>query len=183
MLLILFDKIKDLYTHSMLFEYDFESDIQMHSLGFNKKGELFYSVIFLPEDLIAKLPLKKYPRLRVEGGMDSIPFEAALQPAKGKWYLIVSNDFMKRQNLKLGDSVKVHFNIADQEYIDIPSELQNALNQDSDASEIWNTLTTGKKRGYAVHVAGAKQSETRVRRAEKMITYILEGKNAGGRLF
>ena len=167
----------------MLYQYDFESEIQMHSLGFNNKGELFYTVIFLPEDLIPKLPLKQYPRLRIEGGMDSIPFEAALQPAKGRWYLLVSREFMKNQNLQLGDVIKVHFNIGDQDYIDIPDELQEALDSNSDATKIWNNLTIGKKRGYAVHVTNAKKAETRLKRAEKMITYILEGKNSGGRLF
>lgn len=165
------------------YKYSFESHIHEHSLGFNKNGELVYTVLFLPEQLVSDLPLDKYPRLRVDGEMHGIPFEAAMQPAKGKWYVLISRTFMKRQELNIGDLVEVRFNIGDQNYVEIPEELKNALDEDSKALDIWNTLTAGKKRGYAVYVSSAKQVVTREKRALKMIQYILEGKSSGGRSF
>lgn len=152
-------------------------------MGVNKKGELFYTVLFLPNDLLGDLPLKEYPRLRVDGEMFDIPFEGALQPAKGRWYLLISRAFMKEHGLGLGDWVEVRFNIGDQDHVDVPEELQRAIEANSKAAKLWKSLTPGKKRGYATQVASAKQATTRETRALKMIEYMLEGKNAGGRSF
>jgi len=152
-------------------------------MGINKKGELFYTVLFLPQSLIDQLPLKKYPRLRIEGEMHGIEFGGAVQPAKGRYYLLISRDFMQKQGLALGDLVDVRFNIADQDHVDVPTELATALANSEAANAIWQTLTPGKKRGYAAHVAAAKQPATRERRAAKMIGFIVEGKNSGGRPF
>ncbi|MDJ0752097.1 MAG: YdeI/OmpD-associated family protein [Ardenticatenaceae bacterium] len=165
------------------YQHSFVAHIQEHSLGFNKNGELIYTVLFLPDDVIDDLPLDKNPRLRLEGEMHEHPFEGAVQPAKGRWYLLISRTFMKKHNLDLGDSVEVRFNIADQNYVEVPAELKRALDENDEALRVWATLSAGKKRGYAAHVSAAKKSPTRERRALKMIEYILEGKNAGGRSF
>jgi len=152
-------------------------------MGVNSRGELFYTVLFLPQELIADLPLKQYPRLRIDGEMYEMPFEGALQPAKGRWYLLISQAFMKEHQLALGDLVEVRFNIGDQDHVDVPQELLAALEENKAAAKIWSTLTSGKKRGYASHVSSAKREETRGKRAQKMIGFILEGKNSGGRPF
>lgn len=163
------------------YKYRFSSEIQAHSVGHNKKGELKYNVLFLPEDVINALPLAQYPRLRVDGEMHDIPFEAALHPSMGKWYLLVSRAFMREHDLHLGDSVEVQFNIDDQDRVTVPSALQEALSQNERVLELWNTLTPGRRRGYAAQVAAAKREETRQKRAQKMIRYLLDNKNAGGR--
>jgi len=49
------------------------------------------------------------------------------------------------------------------------------------AQAIWEQMTPGKKRGFATTVTSAKKAETRHTRSQKMIQYILEGKNPGGR--
>lgn len=165
------------YTHR------FESLIQEHSMGFNAKGELIYTVLFLPDQLTNDLPLAQNPRLRVEGEMHGIPFEGALQPARGKWYLLISRSFMKEQGLALGDAVEVSFNVGDPNHVKVPVELEEALNANSRALAVWEGLTAGKRRGYASHVSSAKQAATRKRRASKMIQYIVDGKNSGGRSF
>ncbi|MEM7336893.1 MAG: YdeI/OmpD-associated family protein [Chloroflexota bacterium] len=163
------------------YKYEFNGRIQQHSVGINKRGELFYTVIFLPDSVTNQLPLKKYPRLRVEGEMHDLPFQGALQPAKGRWYLLLSQRFLKENHLSLGNEIDVRFNIGDQDHVEMPIELQQALDAHEAAKALWNTFTPGKKRGFATTVSSAKRAETRQTRAEKMIQYILEGKNPGGR--
>lgn len=163
------------------YKHQFVSTIEKHSMGVNSRGELFYNVVFIPDALRQALPLKQYPRLRIDGEMHDIPIEAALQPAKGRSYLLISQAFMKQHGLTLGDEVEVRFNVGDQDFVDVPEELQQALYANEAALAKWEALTPGKKRGYASQVASAKRQATRVSRAEKMIGFILEGRNAGRR--
>lgn len=165
------------------YQYKFTSIIEQHSMGFNRRGELFYTALFIPDALHRDLPLKKYPRLRIDGEMHNMPIEAALQPAKGRSYLLISQVFMKEQQLSLGDEVEVRFNIGDQNYVNVPDELQQALDANEAAMAKWVSLTAGKKRGYATQVASAKRHSTRIARAQKMIEFMLKDKNAGGRPF
>ena len=110
-----------------------------------------------------------------------MPFEAALHPAKGRSYLLISQAFMHEHQLNLGDEVAVRFNIGNQDFVDVPDELQQALDANEAAKERWVSLSAGKKRGYAAQVASAKRQSTRITRAQKMIGLIQEHKDAGGR--
>ena len=51
----------------------------------------------------------------------------------------------------------------------IPAELQTLLDKDKQASDFFNTLTKGYKKGYCDWVGSAKQEATRQSRAEKAI--------------
>ena len=164
------------------YDQEFTGRIEQHSMGHNRRGELFYTVVFVPEHVTKTLPMKEFPRLRVEGEVAEIPFEGAMQPAKGKkWYLLLSQKFLKQNDLTFGEEVEVRFNIGDQDFVDVPAELEAALAANEKAAELWRTFTPGKKRGFATTVSSAKQTSTREKRARKMVGYMLEGKNPGGR--
>ncbi len=62
------------------------------------------------------------------------------------------------------------------EELDLPDELVEALDSDAVLAEAWRSLTPGRRRGWALHVAGAKQAGTRRDRIEKARPRILEGK-------
>jgi len=59
--------------------------------------------------------------------------------------------------------------------VDIPPELDEAFAADPDFAQAFQALTPGRQRGYLIHFAGAKQSETRNRRIEKHRDRILDG--------
>lgn len=59
---------------------------------------------------------------------------------------------------------------------DVPDEFQQKLDEDPELKAAFEDLTPGRKRGYLLHFSGAKQSKTRVRRVEKCIPKIMEGK-------
>ncbi len=164
------------------YQYEFTGRIEQHSMGHNSRGELFYTVVFVPNDVIQTLPMAEYPRLRIEGEVNEMPFEGAMQPAKGKrWYLLLSQKFLKQNGLTFGDEIEARFNIGDQDFVDVPAELEAAIGANEKAAELWRNFTPGKKRGFASMVSSAKQTATREKRALKMIGYMLEGKNPGGR--
>ena len=59
--------------------------------------------------------------------------------------------------------------------VEIPLELERALEGDQNARAAFADLTLGKRREYAEHVAEAKRAETRVRRIEKILPMIRAG--------
>ena len=59
---------------------------------------------------------------------------------------------------------------------DAPQELTDALDADPALADAFAALTPGRKRGYFLHIGGAKQSATRIRRIEKLRPQIFAGK-------
>lgn len=60
--------------------------------------------------------------------------------------------------------------------LDLPEELIARLEADPELQEAWDALTPGRRRGYVLHVSGAKQAKTREARIDKWTPRILEGK-------
>ncbi len=60
--------------------------------------------------------------------------------------------------------------------LELPEELTEALADDAELSAAFDALTPGRQRGYALHIAGAKQAETRRNRIAKHRPRILAGK-------
>lgn len=65
--------------------------------------------------------------------------------------------------------------------LDYPPELVDRLDGDPDVRAAFEALTPGRRRGYALHIAQAKKSETRVARIEKCLPNIFAGKGFDGR--
>ena len=137
-------------------------------------GKAFYSVVYAPRSVVSQIDFAKSKRLRIDGEINGIRIEAALMPAKGKWYIMVSKKLQKLLGLSVGDTVSVSFDIADQDAITVPLELQFALAANDMAREVWDSWTPGKRRGYCYRVDSAKMSETRERRVEEVIEMLLE---------
>ncbi len=58
----------------------------------------------------------------------------------------------------------------------MPEELVRKLAEDPELKAAFEALTPGRRRGYLLHISGAKQSKTRAARVEKWRSRILEGK-------
>lgn len=65
--------------------------------------------------------------------------------------------------------------------LEIPEELAEILNKDSELAQAFHALTPGRQRGYVLHFTGAKQSRTRTARIERCIPRILAGKGMNDR--
>lgn len=64
---------------------------------------------------------------------------------------------------------------------ELAPELVERLAQEPALSEAFDELTPGRQREYNLHVLGAKQSDTRERRVDKIVPLILKGKGLRGR--
>ncbi|MFT2140231.1 YdeI/OmpD-associated family protein [Mammaliicoccus sciuri] len=62
------------------------------------------------------------------------------------------------------------------EEYEMPVELQDQLDQNSNLKEAFYNLTPGRQRQYIYYISQAKRPATRVSRVEKYIDHILDGK-------
>ena len=60
--------------------------------------------------------------------------------------------------------------------LELPEELTARLAADPDLAAAFQALTPGRRRGYVLHISGAKQSKTRAARVEKAAPKILAGR-------
>lgn len=65
--------------------------------------------------------------------------------------------------------------------LELPEELTKMLQKDRRLAKAFHALTPGRQRGYVMHFAAAKQSQTRTARIEKAAPQILAGKGLNDR--
>lgn len=63
----------------------------------------------------------------------------------------------------------------------VPEEFQASLDADPALKSAFESLTPGRRKGYLLHFAGAKQSKTRQARIEKCVPRIMAGKGIDDR--
>lgn len=145
----------------MSYPFQFEGRIAYHDVGSEKYA---YTVVFLPDEIAAELPLKTYPRLRVSGEIQDHPIEASLTPVRGRWYILLSKKLLRAVGASVGDEVEVRFEIGDQDAVEVPSALKDALARNRKMLALWDKQTPGKQRGLAYRVASAKTAATQEKR-------------------
>lgn len=153
--------------------YEFAFTGQVETLAIGKTNPLHYSVILLPDELIATLPFATYPRLRVIGEVAEMPVRGAWQPVgDGRKYFILSAQFLKAAGLAVGAPTEMRFNIDDQDYVEVPAILADSLKRQAEIQKIWDSLTAGKKRFHSHSIASAKTEATRAKRTEIVINML-----------
>ena len=60
--------------------------------------------------------------------------------------------------------------------IDVPPELQSAIDANAAASSVWADFSPGKKRDYAEWIVEARRDDTRAKRIAQAVEWIAEGK-------
>lgn len=155
-----------------IYPYHFEAEIERYGVG--KVRKVWYQVLMLPQSLRAELPFDEFPRLRVEGEIADVPMTNAFIPTgNGRNYVIVGPGVRKAACVGLGDHVEMRFRIADQDSVDVPAALYEALQSNPAFQSIWDELTPGKQRAVAQHVKSAKTEATRKRRLEEAVEVVM----------
>jgi len=157
---------------SLFFDYEFDAPIAEHDVGSDRYR---YTVVYVPGEILAELPMAEYPRLRIAGEVNDHPFEASITPAKGVWYVLFSKRVLKAIGAEVGDNVSIRFRVADQDAVDVPAALGEALGDDTRMRTLWDAQTPGKRRALAYRVASAKTEATQSKRVVEVFD-ILDGR-------
>lgn len=62
------------------YPYNFDAKIVKYDFG-----KMYYSVVYVPKEILSQLDFSESKRLRIDGEIEGIRIEAALMPTKGKW--------------------------------------------------------------------------------------------------
>lgn len=137
------------------------------------KDMLVSTVVEIPIDIVKKLPAG---RVRVEGKVNQVPFNLAIQSKKnGPKYLSVSQAMRKSAKVKPGDKVNVSFVIVDPDKLDLPEEMEAVLAQDDEGAKKWNRLTVGLQRSLVHYINSSKNIDVRIERALFLINKVKSG--------
>jgi len=79
-----------------------------------------------------------------------------------RWFVELPQPLCRQAGVDTGDSVRLTLQIASPE---LPAELLALIAADSRAKQAWERLAPGSQRMLREHVAAARQSATRARRA------------------
>lgn len=151
-----------------------------------------YTVAYLPPDATVHLPLETHPRLRVEATVDGVLVIGALMPdrvgsnqtshlletrpeGERVWYLMIPKRVLKRLKKTLGDPLEVAVRPGDQDAVDEPKALSDALEANPRLRDLWDALTPGKRRTLAHPIRAARTEATRQKRLEALEVTLLEG--------
>ena len=113
-------------------------------------------------------------RIPVQATFGGIPYRGSIVRMGGDSVLGVLKEIRKRLGLAHGDEVEVTVEGDEAErVVEIPVELATLLEANPAASKAFAALSYSHRREHALHVAEAKQPETRERRARKTIEALI----------
>lgn len=122
-----------------------------------------------------KLSFKdKYKRVvcKINGGE---PFQCALMPTRGKFYIIVNKKKREALGIVAGDRVNVELVVDESKYgLPMPEEFREVLNQDPEGDKLFHSLTPGKQRSLLYYVGNIKDIDRRIFQALAIIEHIKE---------
>ncbi|HLL72086.1 MAG TPA: YdeI/OmpD-associated family protein [Pyrinomonadaceae bacterium] len=116
-------------------------------------------------------------RVPVRGTINRHPYRGTIFPMRGKFIFVVNRELRAAAGVKGGDLISMTME-RDEEprIITPPPDLARALKANKAAQIAWDKLSYTHKKEHARAVEDAKRPETRVRRIEKAVAQLAEGK-------
>jgi len=125
--------------------------------------------IKIPEEIIEKLGGGKKPLVKVT--INNFTYRSAVAVMGGAYMVGVNAENREGAKVKGGDKIDVTIELDTEERtVEVPAELQKALNKNAAAKKLFETLSNSKKKALIIPVANAKTDETRNRNIEKAMS-------------
>ena len=108
---------------------------------------------------------------------DHVEFHCAFMPKKqGGYFVNIGSKICKKLKIKEGSTVTATFAADKTDYqFEMPEELREVFNLDSNANTIFQSLTEGNQRGLIYLVTQVKSSDRRIERALKIADRLKNG--------
>ena len=131
--------------------------------------------IKIPDEVIEKLGAGKKPPVMVT--INGFTYRSTVAVMGGAFMVGVNAENRVEANVKGGDEIDVTIELDTEERtIEVPAELQRALNKNSTAKKKFETLSYSGKKALIIPVANAKTDETRNRNIEKAMNSLVTSK-------
>ncbi len=124
--------------------------------------------IEVSEQMLEKLGGGKKPLVVVT--INNYSYHSAVGKMGDRFMISLSAENRKNSKVKGGDTVEIDLNLdTTPRTIEVPLELQKALDKNKSAKANFENLVPSKKKAMALSVKEAKSEETKKRRIEKAI--------------
>jgi hypothetical protein len=138
----------------------------MFQMGYNTGIEV-------PAEVVAALDAGKRPPVVVN--VNGYEYRSTVAPMGGKYLLPFSADRREESGIQGGDAIDVKLTLdTAPRTVDIPDDLQSALNSSATAVAAWDKLSYTHRKEHVRPVLDAKKAETRTRRIAAVVAK-LEG--------
>ncbi|HQY21945.1 MAG TPA: YdeI/OmpD-associated family protein [Ignavibacteria bacterium] len=125
--------------------------------------------IEISEDLLEKLNGGKKPLVVVT--LNKYSYRSAVGKMGDRFMISLSSENRKNAGVNGGDSLEVQIELdTAPRTVDVPDELQTALNKNKTIKDAFEKLAPSKKKAMVMSVIDAKAEETRKKRIEKIIS-------------
>jgi uncharacterized protein YdeI (YjbR/CyaY-like superfamily) len=132
--------------------------------------------IKLSEEMLEKLGGGKKPLVKVT--LNNYTYRSAVGKMGEKFLISLSSENRTKANVQGGDEIIVFIELdKEPRTVEIPADLQEALNKSKTAKANFEKLAPSKKKVIVRSVNDAKTEETKTRRIEKAIGSLTAGKN------
>ncbi|MFL6084260.1 MAG: YdeI/OmpD-associated family protein [Mycobacterium sp.] len=124
--------------------------------------------IEVPADVVASLDAGKRPPVVVT--VNGYEYRSTIAPMGGKYLLPFSAERRKESGIQGGDAIDVDLTLdTTPRTVEIPDELQSALDASPTAVAAWDKLSYTAKKEHVRSVLDAKKAETRARRIAAVV--------------
>lgn len=148
----------------------FRANIELH--GKTATG------IQVPPEVVAGLGSSKRPAVRVT--INGYTYRSTVAPMGDVFMLPLSAEHRAGAGVAAGDEVDVDIELdTEPREVEVPADLQQALDGDADARRFFENLSYSHKRRYVLSIEETKSAETRQRRIAKTIDMLREGRAQG----
>ena|SRR5579884_3299776 len=131
--------------------------------------------ISVPTEVVERLGSGKRPRVRVT--INGYTYRSSVAPMGGEFMLPVSAEVRASAGVAAGDELDVDIELdAEPREVTVPSDFMEALNGDEDARRVFDGLSYSNKQRVVLSIEGAKTAETRLRRIDKAMGDLREGR-------
>jgi hypothetical protein len=125
--------------------------------------------IEIKEDMLEKLGGGKRPLITVT--LNNYTYRSAVGKMGDRFMISLSSENRKNANVKGGDTLEVQVELdTAPRTVEVPDELQKALDKNKTAKAAFETLAPSKKKAIVMLVTDAKADETRKKRIGKIIS-------------
>jgi hypothetical protein len=137
-------------------------------------GRSTYTILRLPDDAAAILAAQGAKR--VEGEMNDHPVNLALTraPVVDGVFLWAGRSLLDQLGIEPGEPIEVRLRTAPADAVETPDDVDHALHA-AGATEFWDALTPGKRRGLLYRISTAKTLPTRAKRIAALTATLTGG--------
>lgn len=134
--------------------------------------------IEVPADVVAALGKGKRPPVYVT--IRGYTYRSTVAAYGDLFMLPVSAEVRKQAGVVAGETVEVEVALdEEQRTVVLPNDLAQALAAAPEAKRFFESLSYSQQRRYVLSIEDAKTAETRVRRVERTVAMLLDGRKTG----